>query len=155
MFSLTRDLAAEIAAVYAAAHASATAGGTGDNTEVTGVTIDLQGLGNRFGSVAFVFAATATLAATKTLTVAAEIETGDASDMSDAADLVTSSTVLTLTGATGGSTETGTAKLGVSLEYAKRYIRIKYTPNLSATGTDTAAVQAVAIFGGAERLPVA
>ncbi|HJV75349.1 MAG TPA: hypothetical protein VJ654_14075 [Noviherbaspirillum sp.] len=152
MKSLGRDLAAEIAAAYAAAATSATAGGTGDNTEVTGVTIDLLSLSTRYESLCFALAATATLAATKTLTVAAKIEHGDASDMSDAADLVASATVLTLTGATGGSTETGTAKVGVSLEYAKRYVRIKFTPDLSATGTDTAVVQSVALFGGASKL---
>lgn len=152
MNSLNRDLAAEIAAAYAAASTLLTAGGAGDATEVTGVTIDLLALPTRYESVCFALAATATLAATKTLTVAAKLETSDASDMSGAVDLVESATVLTLTGATGGSTERGTAKVGVSLEYAKRYVRVKFTPDLSATATDTAVVQSVALFGGAAKL---
>lgn len=152
MNSLGRDIASEIAAAYAAASTSATAGGGGDNTEVTGVTIDLLALDTRYESICFVLSATSTLAATKTLTVAAKIETSDDSGMSGATDLVASSTVLTLTGAAGGSTERGTAKVGASLEYAGRYVRIKFTPDLSATGTDTAVVQSVALFGGAAKL---
>lgn len=153
MKSLGRDLASELHVAYAAASTSATAGGSGDNTEVTGVTIDLLALPTRYESICFALAATATLAATKTLTIAALIETSDASDMSGAEDLVATSTVLTLTGDTGGSTETGTAKVGASLENAKRYLRIKFTPNLSNTATDTAVVQSVANFAGAAVLP--
>lgn len=152
MNSLGRDLDSEIHAAYAAASTAATAGGAGDATEVTGVTIDLLALPTRYESLSFVLTATSTLAATKTLSVAAKIETSDNSDMSSASDLVASSTVLTLTGAAGGSTERGTAKVGASLEYAKRYLRIKFTPDLNATGTDTAVVQSVALFGGAAKL---
>lgn len=150
MNSLGRDLASEIHAAYAAASTSATAGGSGDNTEVTGVTIDLLALPTRYESIAFVLAATATLAATKSLTIAAKIETSDASNMSGATDLVASATVLTLTSADGG-TERGTAKVGASLEYASRYLRIKFTPNLDATATDTAVIQSAALFGGAAK----
>lgn len=152
MNALGRDLAAMIGAAYAAASTSLTAAGGGDNTEVTGVTIDLMALPTRYESVCFSLPATATLAATKTLTISAKIETGDASNLSDATDMVAASTVLTLTGAAGGSTERGVAKVGSSLEYAKRYIRIKFTPDLSATGTDTAVVQSIALFGGAAKL---
>ena len=151
MKSLGQGIASLITA-YAAASTAATAGGAGDATEVTGVIIDTATLQSRCESLCFTLAATATLAATKTLAVSAKIETGDAANLSDASDLVAAATVLTLTGATGGSTETGTAKVGVSLEYAKRYVRIKFTPELSATGTDTAAIQSVALFGGASKL---
>lgn len=151
-FSLCRDLAAEVHPVYAAAYATATAAGTGDNTATEGASIDPAALPCRFESVAFLLAATATLAATKTLTVSAKIE-----HYVDGAwaDLVAATTVLTLTGAAGGSTETGAGKIGVSLEYAEGPVRVSFTPNLSATATDTAAVQVLAVFGGAERMPVA
>lgn len=151
MNSLGRDLASEIHAAYAAASTSVAAGGSGDNTEVTGVTIDLLALPTRYESVAFVLAATATLGATETLTVTAKIETSDASDMSGADTIVASATVMTLTGAAGGSTERGGAKVGVSLEYAKRYLRVKFTPDLSRANTDTAVIQSAALFGGAAK----
>lgn len=151
MNSLGRDLASEIHAAYAAASTSATAGGAGDATEVTGVTIDLLALPTRYESLCFVLAATTTLSATKSLTVAAKIETSDNSDMSSATDLVASATVISITSA-AGSTERATAKVGASLEYAKRYLRLKFTPDLSNTVTDTAVVQSAALFGGAAKL---
>jgi hypothetical protein len=36
---------------------------------------------------------------------------------------------------------------------AKRYIRVKATPDLSASGTDTAAISGVVVFGGQDSLP--
>lgn len=152
MKSLGRDLASELHFAYAAASTPVTAAGAGDNTEVTGVTIDQMALPTRFESVCFALTVTSTLAATKTAIVTAKIETSDNSDMSSASDLVASAAVLTLTGAAGGSTERGVAKVGVSLEYAKRYLRIKFTPDLNATGTDTAVIQSTAVFGGAAKL---
>jgi hypothetical protein len=151
MYSLGRDIASELLLKYVAANASLTAAGTGDATEVVGASIDTTALGVKCESVAFAIAASATLAATKTLTVAAKVEHSD--DGSSWSDLVASSTILTLTGASGGSTERGTAKIGVALENAKQFIRFRYTPDLSNTATDTATVAPIGIFGGARKLP--
>ena len=70
-----------------------------------------------------------------------------------AATLTSVSATTYATGATGGSTETGTIEINVSLRGARRYVRVNFTPDLSAANTDTAALSAVIVFGGAERLP--
>lgn len=151
MHSLARDLAAEIHAAYAVANTPATAGGAGDGVEIVGITIDQVALPTRFESVCFLVNARAVLAAAATLTIAAAIETS--ADGTSWTALKPSAARLTLTGGAGGSTETGVAKVGVSLEYSSRYLRLKVTPDLSAAGTDTAAVSGIAVFGGAQRLP--
>ncbi|MBP6818339.1 MAG: hypothetical protein KBC46_03445 [Ferrovibrio sp.] len=155
MFSNARDPASEIATRYAAANTAATAGGSGDATEVTGVTITQSGLatllGKRFEGIAFSVSATATLAAAATLTVTAKIEHRDPGG--SWTDLVASKTILTLLGGSGGTTERGTGVIDVSLEYAKDEIRIKFTPDLSASNTDTAALSCQAILTGADRRP--
>jgi len=57
---------------------------------------------------------------------------------------VASATLLTLTGGAGGSTEVGIAKVGCRLDKKDvRYVRVKATPNLNATDTDTARSAAV------------
>lgn len=129
----------------AAAGGRLVAGGTGDNTEITGATINLMTLDARPTSVVFEVFGRSVLAAAATLVIAAEIEYS--ADGSNWSDLVASATVLTLTGGGGGSTELGVGRIGVDLIQANvNYIRIKMTPNLSAANTDTAEVSAVAVF---------
>lgn len=153
MNSLQRDIAAQLAIVFAHDGVAATAGGAGDNTEAAGVVIDLLALPSRPESVVFAIAAKAVLAATKKLDVVAKIEHSDLSG-SGFTDLVPATSVLTLTGGSGGTTERGVGKVGTPLEYSKRYIRVSAKPDLDATSTDTATLDAVAIFGGSARLPV-
>ena len=71
--------------------------------------------------------------------------------MADYGDAVAATVVAT--GETGGSTETGVAVATFDVSGANRYIRLQFTPNASASGTDTAAIQAVAILGGQKRNP--
>ena len=153
MFALERNVVAETTPIaFALTPTSATAGGSGDNTAANGKSIDVTGFeAGRVESVAFLIGATATLAATKTLTVTAKIQTSD--DGSTWTDAKAAATVLALTGATGGSTETGVGKIGVSLEYCGKYVRVVATPDLSASGTDTASIFGTAIFGGAYKKP--
>lgn len=127
-----------------------TAAGSGDNTEVDGPSIDRQNATSM--SVAIV--AQAALAATKTLVVKATIQ--DSADGSTFADVAAAlqpggaanSTVLTLTGGAGGSTERGVYQLGVNLASLRRYVRVQVLPDLNATGTDTATLAAVVSLGG-------
>lgn len=136
----------------AAANTAVTAGGGGDNTEVVGVILDRAALGfPKSCVVAIPF--TATLAATQTLTVAWDIDEGDASNLSDAEVLTSAAAQVVATGPAGGGTVTGTFEANVNLGGAGRYVRLNFTPNLSASGTDTAALSAVIVFGGADRLP--
>lgn len=136
----------------AAANTAVTAGGGGDNTEVAGVIIDRAAIGfPKSCVVAIPF--TATLAATQTLTIAWDIDEGNASNLSDAEVLTSQTAQLVATGPAGGGTVTGTFEANVSLAGAGRYVRLNFTPNLSAANTDTAALSAVIAFGGADRLP--
>lgn len=126
--------------------ASVTAGGAGDNTALTGATINRLG----YGSASFVIAYKTTLAATKTLSFAvAYQESADGTNW-DTAVTLQASTVA----ATGALTNsTGTVVFDVNLEGLKQYVRFNFTPDLSATDTDTAVVSGVAILGGADKLP--
>lgn len=146
MHSLYRDYAADFYALNAGDAVAATAGGAGDNAAAPGTTIDLLALPDRFEWVGFALASKAVLAATKTLTLSAKIETS--ADGSTWTDMLAAATVVTSTGAGGGSTERSSALIGCSLEYALRYVRVNVTPDLSATVTDTAAISVVALFGG-------
>jgi hypothetical protein len=124
---------------------SLTAAGTGDNTLITGDTINLQTLAARPASVVFEIAGRAVLAATKTLVITALVEASI--DGTTWTTLVASATVLTLT-SSAGSTEVGVGRIGVDLIQADlNYIRLKATPDLNNTATDTAIVAAVAVFG--------
>ena len=133
------------------ATAEITAAGSGDNTEITGDSIDLEALDARPASVCVEIPVRATLAAGATCVVTGKLE--KSADGSTWSDLTTSGNLLTLTGASGGSTEKGVARLGADLiQSGCRYIRSKVTPNLSASGTDTMLVGAqVAVFGGLDR----
>ena len=148
-----RSVGDEISVRRASASATATAGGSGDATAVTGVIIDRAALGwPETAVIAIPF--TATLAAAATLTITDTLQHGDASNLSDAATLSTQAAVTVATGPGGGGTVTGTYERNVSLRGAKRYVRVNFTPDLSAANTDTAALgSATIVFAGADRLP--
>lgn len=149
MQSHGKDLKGKTSAKFAGvASAVIVAAATGDDTEIVGDTIDLTLLDERPSSVLFVVPVRATLADGKTCIVTGLIE--KSADGTNWETLVASATLLTLLGATGGSTEKGVARIGSDLINSDcRYIRYKATPDLNATGTDTMQVGgAVAIFGG-------
>lgn len=152
MTTQIRSIGDLIAVRRAAANTAATAGGSGDNTEVAGVILDRAALGfPQSAVVAIPF--TATLAAGATLTIAWDIDEGNNSGLSDAEVLTSAAAAVVATGPAGGGTVTGTFEANVSLAGAGRYVRLNFTPNLSAANTDTAALSAVIVFGGADRLP--
>lgn len=125
---------------------SITAGGTGDNTALTGASIDRLG----YGSASFVIAYKTTLAASETLSFAAEYQLSSDGSSWDTAVSLQGATVARTGAVTAGH---GVVKFDVNLEGAKRYVRFNFTPNLSASGTDTAVVYGTAILGGADLLP--
>ena len=57
------------------------------------------------------------------------------------------------TGGSGGSTVTGVVELDFDLTGAEAYVRAQYTPDLSATGTDTATLAVTYVLCGAESQP--
>lgn len=144
-----RDVNSEITVRRAAANTAATAGGAGDNTAVTGVIIDRAALGWA-ESVVVAIPFTTTLASAQTLSVNWTLQHGEDSGLSDAATLATSGAAVV---ATGAGTVAGVVEAGVSLRGARRYVRLNFTPDLSAANTDTAALSAVLVFAGANRLP--
>lgn len=145
----TRDINSEITIRRAAANTAATAGGSGDATAVTGVIIDRAALGWAESCV-LAIPFTATLASTQTLSIAYTFQHGEDSGLSDAATLASATGAVV---ATGAGTVTGVFEVGVSLRGARRYVRLNFTPDLSAANTDTAALSAVIVFAGANRLP--
>lgn len=154
MFALGRDIATELGpCAFALPSTSVTAGGAGDNTATSGTAIDLGALpgGVRAESITFLIGAKATLAATKTLAVSARILTS--ADGSAWTEAVGATSIVTLTGGAGGSTESGAGRIGVSLEYCSQFVRVEVTPDLSAANTDTAILFGLAVFGGVSRLP--
>jgi hypothetical protein len=145
----SRDIHSEITVRRAAANTAVTAGGAGDNTAVTGVIIDRAAIGWA-ESVVIAILFTTTLASAQTLSVNWTLQHGEDSGLSDAATLATSGATVV---ATGAGTVAGQVEAGVSLRGARRYVRLNFTPDLSAGSVDTAALAAALVFGGANRLP--
>lgn len=128
---------------------SITAGGAGDGTEATGQWIDRQG----YLSALLVITYKTTLAADKTLTISAALD--DATTSGGAGSAAYGPSLSPTVVATGAVTNLlGTVKLPVDLAGARRYIRARFTPDLSATSTDTAIVSATLVLGGAGEVPV-
>ncbi|MCA2012403.1 hypothetical protein LCM17_12970 [Cereibacter sphaeroides] len=153
MTTQIRSIGALISLLNAAGPAALTAAGTGDNSAVTGIIIDRAAQAWPM-SAAIALPFIATLAATETLSITATLQHGDEADLSDAETFAAIASGVQATGDTGGSMEQGQVELDVSLAAAKRYIRLNFTPDLSASGTDTARVAAVVALGGSNRLPV-
>jgi hypothetical protein len=145
------NIGSKIELVRAAANTAVTAGGTGDATAVTGVIIDRAALAWPASAV-FGLSFTTTLAAAATLSAVITVQSGEASDLSDASTFATRANAVIATGPGGGGTVTGCVNFDVNLAGAGRYIRMNFTPDLSASGTDTAAIAAVVAVGGMRRL---
>lgn len=151
MHASMQNMGALIGARHAAVNITATAGGSGDATETNGAWIDRQG----FQSVKVVVVWSTTLAAAATLSIAANLQDASAINGTGAADFgdALAATVVA-TGPGGGGTVTGVTELDFDVSGADRYIRIQFTPDLSASGTDTARLAAVYIVGGSADQPV-
>lgn len=152
MTSQIRNIGALISVMNAAANTAATAGGTGDATEVVGLIIDRTLIGLPQSAV-FAIPFAAVLAEGETLSLAYTIESSGADDMSGAVDLLTGAATVVATGPTGGGTVRGCYEVAVPLMGAGQYVRGNFTPDLSSANTDTAALSAVFVFGGMDRLP--
>jgi len=152
MTTQLRDIGSLIKVDRAAANTAVTAGGGGDNAEVTGVILDRAALGWPESAV-LAIGYTTTLAAGQSLSIGYTVQEGQQSNLGDAATLVTA-TQAVVASSVGGGTVTGTFEVNFSLRGAGRYFRANWTPNLSAANTDTAALAAMLVTGGANRVPV-
>lgn len=151
-FAMAHNIDAFIGAAPASDNATLTAGGTGDNTLVTGLAIDRVALGSPL-SASFAVRYKAVLAAAATLSLAYLVETDDNSGFSSPTVLQSGTSAVVDTGAGGGSTQRGVYRIPVDFAGAEQYVRIKFTPDLSAANTDTAEISVVAILGGQDNLP--
>jgi len=152
MTTQLRDIGSLVSVRRAAANTAVTAGGAGDNALVTGVIIDRAALGWPESAV-LAIPFTATLGASETLTIGYIVQEGNNSGLSDQQTLRTASPAVVTSGPGGGGTVTGTFEIDLNLRSAGRYVRANWTPDLSRANTDTAALAAVMVFGGANRLP--
>lgn len=142
--SIFRNIAAYLAGRFAG-FVSATAGGAGDATEVDGPWIDRQG----FESLMVALGFEAVLANTETLSFAFNLQDADDDQGTNAADFGTAvASAVAVTGdASPSGTFRGVVEHGFNVLGARRYIRLQWTPDLSAGGTDTADIMALLILG--------
>lgn len=133
--------------------AAATAAGTGDSSTTTGRTVDRFAFasGGIPGTLAAGVAWDATLATSKTLSVGYAVQ--DSADGSTWADYQTATYAVVATGTTGASVLGGELEVPVDLRSARRYVRVNFALDLSATGTDTAVARSIGFFAGFDRLP--
>lgn len=151
-FGLGRDLAQLVEIIPALGHTAITAGGGGDDTDANGVTIDLAlSTRQKAECVSFVVVGEATLAASQTLANIIRVQdSANGSSWADVSDPRTPSATFTATAtsAAGVGTNQTVTKISVPTEYLRQYVRVVAKPNLSASGTDTARLQGVAILSG-------
>jgi len=156
-FALGRDLAQSIITLPALADTALTAGGAGDDTDANGVSIDLADATRpKAECVTIIAQGTAVLAASQTLALPVRLQDSDTGSggWADVVDPRTGTGAVfsaTRTSAAGAGTIPVATVLSVPTEYCKRFVRVVAKPNLSASGTDTARVQAVAILSGLAR----
>lgn len=122
------------------------AAGAGDNTAITGNTINRQSFGMP-QSCLLAVSYYVNLADTETLSLAVEIQESSDGSSWDTAEAIQAATVVKT--ASGAFTDGEVKTYKVYLGDRKQYIRFNCTPNFSASGTDTGVVQGVAILGGA------
>lgn len=142
--------------VRAAALTSATAAGSGDNTLVTGTAIDRTSKtafpGGPPKCLALGLNYTTTLASAETLTLGSVL-IEHSPDNSAWETLATAASGTVETGGSGGTTNTGVYQMNANLETAEKWVRCKFTPDLSRGGTDTAQISATFAFAGFDQLP--
>lgn len=153
-FAEAHNIGSRIATSRASDNVSLTAGGAGDNTQVVGQIID-RTLFNYPLSVVVAICAKAVLGASATLTLKTVLlEHGDTSNLADAATFSAPADAVLFTDGGSGGTQRGQKEYDIDLAGAKRYLRLKFTPDLSAANTDTAECSSALIFGGSDTLPI-
>jgi len=152
MSSTMRNISAYIKSVFADAIPDIVAAGAGDATESDGIWIDRDG----FESCELVMSYETVLALAETLSFAGNIQDADDSGGTNVGDFGTAFTATVVETGDGSPTSTkrGTFIRAFNLHGARRWLRSQITPDLSASGTDTAEVMVLFILGGAIEVPV-
>ena len=155
--ALQHDIGAQLKAALALVPAVITAGAGNDGVEVNGPSINLLGFGNtRFKSGKLLIAYRAVLGANETLSLAANLQDDTVTGFSGTpADYGTAlANAVVASGGGSGATVDGVAEIDVVLAGARQWARAQVTANLSRANTDTVALSAVLVLGGADQLPV-
>ena len=152
--ALQKDARSLLRPRAACVNTAITAGGAGDNTAITGATIDrLTSAGIPLNAQIILYW-TATLAQAATL-ILKTVKVQDSADGTTWADYASyTDPGVVATGPTGGGTLTDVLEVaGVDLGSARRYVRLLFTPDLSAASIDTARIGAIFNLAGFDRLP--
>jgi hypothetical protein len=151
MHASQNDAVKLVSTRFGRANTTATAGGTGDNTQSDAAWIDRRNFYSAKAAVNW----TATLGEGETLSLAAVFRdaTSDAGAGAAGYGPTVASTVVA-TGPTGGGTVTGTTEYDLDLAAAKAFVQARITPDLSRSGTDTAAYSVVYVLAGGVNNPI-
>jgi len=160
MQSIMHDIGAYIVAVQAIDPDEITT--TGDGVLATGRVIDREANSSYpLLSGSLVVSYKTVLTATKALTLSTLLEHSASTASSTFATLETkdgstaAQSNADTNATTAGVTRRGVQKIDYDLGHAKRYLRAKVTPTLSATSSDVAGYAAVLVFGGGQTRPAA
>ncbi len=158
MTARTFDLKSRITPVACGA-SMATAAGTGDATAVTGATINRKPLGGTgYDACVLALGYKTTLGSAETLKYQVEVQEADESSTVGTAGSFGTATVLQASTTQETGVKTGAVGVLViedtGFKSRKQYVRYNFTPDLSASGTDTAVSELTAVLGGADRGPV-
>lgn len=134
--------------------------GSEDNTEQNGLSIDrelvLPGQPLQLSAQAALFYSYS-LTTAKTAAITWNLQHSSAAsswtDFNDIEGTTGQSATIGSTGSTATQTGNGTLRANFSLGAAKRYVRMQYKFNFSATATDDADVGGVLVFGGYDTTP--
>lgn len=150
-----KNVAATVTGRLASAFPGAAAAGQASNNAAVNGSVLQRSTMRTPRSIAVTLAWSATLGANNTFgfTALKLQDSADGVTFADYAVLTPPGTVAT--GPAGGGAVSGATTMGVGLAGARDYLRVVYTPSLSAAAADTANALAVAIFSVADREPTA
>jgi hypothetical protein len=152
---ISENIGALITGKFARIPAVITAGAGNDGVEVNGPALDLLALTKKYHSCKVMIVWEAAIGASESLSIAANIQTSSVSNFgSDTADLSPAFPSAIVQAGGGGGTFQGVTEFSVPLVGAKQYIRLQLTADLSRANTDTVAIAAVFVMGGADQNPV-
>lgn len=156
-FSAVHNGGAYVRSARGSGAQQATAGGSGDATEVNGAWVSRASNKGIALSMKVIISYSAVLAAGQTLKFAGNLQDAIDANGTGAADYPSDSVgvpyTTAATGATGGSTESGTFEMDIDLAGAREFVRAQVTPDLSASGTDTLTYSILYLFFGDQRGP--
>lgn len=148
------NIAAYLSVRIAAAFAAIVAGSAADNAAVNGLALDRVALKLPHSiEISVPFSATLAANATLTLKWVKLQHSDDGAAWSDFASFADPGVVAT--GPAGGGTVHGQVNFPAGIGGTRQYLRVVFTPDLSAANTDSVVIGAVAVLAGFDRLPAA